>query len=151
MAVANDGNSNKNNNAGGNATTTAAAAAARTTPVAAAVVVAAEPAKSSYFAIRKCDALKLPAIFTNWEDCSFYIDQVSNDEIEYEEFDNGIDVSKNPVFASYVFGNINFPVSIFKLFKLSHCFSPLLLFDWDIKYFHHGPSPGTKLYQLNFD
>ena len=29
---------------------------------------------SDYFALRKCQSLKSPAIFTNWDDCKFYLD-----------------------------------------------------------------------------
>jgi hypothetical protein len=52
------------------------------------MVVNKNPAFFSFHAIRKCDSLKAPAIFLDWEDCSFYLDQDENDgKVEYQAFD----------------------------------------------------------------
>jgi hypothetical protein len=46
------------------------------------------PAKRMYYAIRKCDSLKAPAIFLHWDDCSFYVDDDENEvRVEYQSFD----------------------------------------------------------------
>jgi hypothetical protein len=46
-------------------------------------------AKIRYYAIRKCDSLKAPAIFLSWEDCQFYVQAKENEETpEYEEFES---------------------------------------------------------------
>jgi hypothetical protein len=44
---------------------------------------------STFYAIRKSDALKTPAIFLCWEDCSFYIDKDEKEPTpsEYQEFE----------------------------------------------------------------
>ena len=45
------------------------------------------PAKRMYYAIRKCDSLKAPAIFLHWDDCSFYVDDEENEvSVEYQSF-----------------------------------------------------------------
>jgi hypothetical protein len=42
-----------------------------------------------YWAIRQCDSLKSPAIFSNWEDCNFYLDARENDvQVDYRRFDD---------------------------------------------------------------
>ena len=42
-----------------------------------------------YWAIRQCDSLKSPAIFSNWEDCSFYLDASENDvQVDYRKFND---------------------------------------------------------------
>jgi Helicase associated domain len=42
-----------------------------------------------FYAIRRCYALKAPAVFLNYDDCSLYIEQDENDEtvVEYKRFD----------------------------------------------------------------
>jgi hypothetical protein len=53
---------------------------------------AATPKGQRFWAIRKCDSLKSPAIFTDWDDCSFYVDQSENDcKLAYKEFDSGLE------------------------------------------------------------
>jgi hypothetical protein len=43
--------------------------------------------KPQYYAVRKCDSLKTPAIFWDWDDCSFYLDKEENDdEVDYQVF-----------------------------------------------------------------
>jgi hypothetical protein len=39
-----------------------------------------------YYAVRKCDSLDAPAVFLSWKDCSFYFDDESPQEVEYEIF-----------------------------------------------------------------
>jgi hypothetical protein len=43
---------------------------------------------SSFWAIRQCDSLRLPAIFTDWEDCSFHVDASKSDGTvaQYKDF-----------------------------------------------------------------
>ena len=74
------------------AASTAAAAAAPATTTA--------PSRSinspgnTFYAIRKCESLSSPAIFTNWEDCSFYLEEqneTTGSKIEYMEFSSGLD------------------------------------------------------------
>ena len=45
--------------------------------------------KIRYYAIRKCDSLKAPAIFLSWDDCQFYVQETENDieTPQYEEFE----------------------------------------------------------------
>ena len=44
--------------------------------------------KLCYYAVRDCDALKSPAIFTCWEDCQFYLDPDENDgNVDYKSFE----------------------------------------------------------------
>jgi hypothetical protein len=56
------------------------------------------PARRQYYAVRKCDSLRAPAIFLHWDDCSFYVEHtilslVANEEskdeaqAEYQSFD----------------------------------------------------------------
>jgi hypothetical protein len=46
--------------------------------------LAAEP---RFYAVRKCDALRAPAIFFHWDDCRFYVNVKENDDpVEYESF-----------------------------------------------------------------
>jgi hypothetical protein len=46
------------------------------------------PAKRQFYAIRKCDSLKAPAIFLHWDDCCFYVDNEENDgRVDYQTFD----------------------------------------------------------------
>jgi hypothetical protein len=43
-----------------------------------------------FYAIRKCHALKAPAIFLDWNDCNFYVEQdehENQDDVEYKTFD----------------------------------------------------------------
>ena len=50
------------------------------------------PDKRPYYVIGKCDALKAPAIFLDWEDCSFYVDQNENDcQVQVQSFDQIMD------------------------------------------------------------
>jgi hypothetical protein len=43
---------------------------------------------SKFWVIRRCDSLKSPAIFSAWEDCSFYVDADENDgDVTYRSFD----------------------------------------------------------------
>lgn len=45
-------------------------------------------AKPTFYAIRKCDALRAPAIFFHWDDCRFYVNVKENDDpVEYQCFD----------------------------------------------------------------
>jgi hypothetical protein len=46
------------------------------------------PARRLYYVIGRCDALRAPAIFLDWDDCSFYVDQNENDrQVEMQSFD----------------------------------------------------------------
>ena len=49
------------------------------------------PAAKRFWAIRACSSLQAPAIFTAFEDCSFYLDESENDNggipAEFESFD----------------------------------------------------------------
>jgi hypothetical protein len=56
-----------------------------------------KPAKPQheYFAIRKCDSLKAPAIFFAWEDCEFYVEEAENDGVvEFKGFDLILDATE---------------------------------------------------------
>jgi hypothetical protein len=49
---------------------------------------------STVWAIRNCESLQSPAIFTNYQDCVFHIEQAKDDEsngIEYQSFTNLLD------------------------------------------------------------
>jgi hypothetical protein len=49
-------------------------------------------AKRIYYAIRQCDSLKAPAIFLDWDDCSFYVDQNENEGVvDFAKFDKVVD------------------------------------------------------------
>jgi hypothetical protein len=79
------------------ATATAATTAAATTAAAAAatpknntdrrVVKTESSAPSKYYAIRRCDSLQSPAIFSAWDDCSFYIDANENETVDFRAHD----------------------------------------------------------------
>lgn len=46
------------------------------------------PAKRLFYAVRKCEALKAPAIFLDWDDCCFYVNIKENDgPVDYQTFD----------------------------------------------------------------
>ena len=46
-------------------------------------------AVTRFYAIRHCDSLRSPAIFTSWSDCHFYLDiNESDDTLMYQSFDN---------------------------------------------------------------
>ena len=61
------------------------------------------PFLTKFYAIQRCGSLESPVIFTNWNDCSYYVEQMNNDEgddgrvnddhddVLYKEFDNIID------------------------------------------------------------
>jgi hypothetical protein len=50
------------------------------------------PDKRLYYVIGRCDALQAPAIFLDWDDCSFYVDQNENDcHVEVQSFDQIMD------------------------------------------------------------
>jgi hypothetical protein len=50
------------------------------------------PDKRLYYVIGRCDALQAPAIFLDWDDCSFYVDQNENDcQVEVQSFDRIMD------------------------------------------------------------
>jgi hypothetical protein len=48
-------------------------------------------AKQIYYAIRKCDSLRAPAIFLHWDDCSFYVDNDENEDVDFAKFDKVVD------------------------------------------------------------
>ena len=46
------------------------------------------PKRQHYYAILKCDSLNSPAIFSDWGDCQFYVEEENNDEMAiYKIFD----------------------------------------------------------------
>jgi hypothetical protein len=46
------------------------------------------PAIQVCYAIKQCDALRGPAIFLDWEDCKFYLEDHNDGPVEYEQFQN---------------------------------------------------------------
>jgi hypothetical protein len=52
-------------------------------------------AKPKFYAIRKCDALRAPAIFFHWDDCRFYVNVKENDDpVEYQSFEMLADAAR---------------------------------------------------------
>jgi hypothetical protein len=52
-------------------------------------------AKPKFYAVRKCDALRAPAIFFHWDDCRFYVNVKENDDpVEYQSFDMLADAAR---------------------------------------------------------
>jgi hypothetical protein len=52
-------------------------------------------AKPQFYAVRKCDALRAPAIFFHWDDCRFYVNVKENDDpVEYKSFDMLADAAR---------------------------------------------------------
>jgi hypothetical protein len=49
-------------------------------------------AKRLYHAVRKCDSLKAPAIFFDWVDCNFYVDNDENEGVvDWKSFEQLVD------------------------------------------------------------
>jgi hypothetical protein len=54
-----------------------------------------QSAKKLYHAVRKCDSLKAPAIFFDWEDCNFYLDNDENEgAVDWKSFEQLFDAVK---------------------------------------------------------
>jgi hypothetical protein len=52
-------------------------------------------AKRLYHAVRKCDSLKAPAIFFDWEDCNFYVDNDENEGVvDWKSFEHLVEAVK---------------------------------------------------------
>jgi hypothetical protein len=53
------------------------------------------PAKRQFYAVRKCDSLRAPAIFLHWDDCCFYVDSKENvGPLDYQSFDSMDDAAR---------------------------------------------------------
>lgn len=76
---------------------TAAATASGTTNT----CEAKRPNITQFWAIRRCEGLLSPAIFSNWEDCSVYVDPTDNDgsAVEFKSFPTTQEAT------AYAFGN----------------------------------------------
>jgi hypothetical protein len=53
----------------------------------AAIAISATTKSTQYYAIRQCDSLDGPAVFTSWKDCSFYLE--GEDDNDNDNTDKG--------------------------------------------------------------